>query len=193
MEGYLIIGLGNPGKAYENTRHNVGFQIVKALAARHGILLRPSLVRAKGSIGKGEIREIKTHLLLPLTYMNESGAAVRKSMDYYKIPLEQLIVVTDDVDLPFGGIRIRPGGGCGGHNGLRSIESYLGTQEYARMRVGVGGRSTEELADYVLDQFTNEEQRVLPEIVDRAIQGIESWLCEGVETAMQKTNRAGET
>lgn len=188
-KSYLIVGLGNPGKDYDNTRHNVGFQIVKALASKYCISFRPSLIRVKGSIGEGEIKDRKARLLLPLTYMNESGLAVRKGIDYYKIPFDQLIVVTDDVDLPFGSLRIRVKGSCGGHNGLRSVEAHLGTQEYTRLRVGVGGRRGSELADYVLGRFTSEEQRALPEIVDRAINALELWISDGVELAMQEANK----
>jgi PTH1 family peptidyl-tRNA hydrolase len=187
-ERYLIVGLGNPGKTYDDTRHNIGFRIVKTLAAKYGISFRPSLIRAKGSIGEGKIRDKNARLLLPLTYMNESGSAVKKSVDYYKIPIDHLIVVADDVDLPLGKTRLKTKGSCGGHNGLRSIESYLGTQEYARLKVGVGGRNESELVDHVLGKFTGEEQDALPEIIDRAVKAIELWLAEGVETAMQEFN-----
>ena len=187
----LIVGLGNPGSRYEYTRHNIGFRIVKALAAKHQILLKSALVKTKGSLGEGEIKDCKVQLLLPLTYMNESGAAVKKCLDYYKIPLDQLIVIADDSDLPFGAIRLRPQGGTGGHNGLKSIEAHLGTQAYARMRIGIGS-SKGELTEYVLRNFSDEEEAALPQIVDRAIQGLETWILEGIEAAMQKTNRAGD-
>ncbi len=185
---FLIVGLGNPGKTYEDTRHNIGFRIVKALAAKWGITLRPSLIRAKGSFGKTTIQDKEAHLLLPLTYMNESGLAVRKCLNYYKIPLDQLMVVTDDVAIPLGTLRLRIKGSCGGHKGLSSVEKHLGTTEYARLRVGVGDRSVGELADYVLGRFSLEEQTQLPAIVDQAIHGIELWLEKGAETAMQEVN-----
>ncbi|NGX59986.1 MAG: Peptidyl-tRNA hydrolase [Chlamydiae bacterium] len=185
---FLIVGLGNPGKTYENTRHNIGFRIVKALAAKWGITLRPSLIRAKGGFGKKTIQDKEAHLLLPLTYMNESGLAVRKCLNYYKIPLDQLMVVTDDVAIPLGTLRLRIKGSCGGHKGLSSVEKHLGTTEYARLRVGVGDRSVGELADYVLGRFSLEEQTQLPAIVDQAIHGIELWLEKGAETAMQEVN-----
>lgn len=187
---FLIIGLGNPGKTYERTRHNIGFRVVKALAAQYGILFRPSLVRAKGSVGEGKIKEAKALLLLPLTYMNESGLSVRKCMDYYKIQKDHLIVVTDDVALPFGQLRIREKGRSGGHNGLKSIQAHLGTDEYVRMRFGVGDRLHGELSDYVLGTFNSEEEQELPQIVERATHFIEMWLLEGVEAAMQEANRA---
>lgn len=185
----LIVGLGNPGKLYDDTRHNIGFKIVKTLGLKHNIALRPSLIRAKGSVGEGEIGGKKAQLLLPLTYMNESGTAVRKGIDYYKIPIDRLIVVTDDVDLPFGSIRMRVKGSCGGHNGLKSIEAHLGTQEFTRLKVGVGGRDAGALADYVLGRFTKEEQEALPEIVDKAVNALELWIAEGAEKAMQEANK----
>jgi len=191
-ERYLIVGLGNPGKNYEDTRHNIGFRIVKAFANKLGTSFRSALLRAKGSIGEGNIQDKKALLLLPLTYMNESGAAVKKCVHYYKIPIDHLIVVTDDVDLPFSSIRLRSKGGCGGHKGLKSIEAHLGTQEYNRMRIGVGRQIQGELADYVLSRFTTREEDVIPDVIERAVQALKLWILEGIETAMQKVNRAGE-
>lgn len=185
---YLIVGLGNPGKIYDDTRHNIGFKIVKALAEKYGIALRPSLIRLKGSGGEGKILEKRVQLLMPLTYMNDSGASVRKGVDYYKISLDRLIVVADDVDLPFGTLRLREKGSSGGQKGLKSIEAHLGTQEYPRLRVGVGGRGEGELAGHVLGKFTDKEQSALPEIIDRAITALELWIAEGAEPAMQKVN-----
>lgn len=175
MDRYLIIGLGNPGKEYDNTRHNIGFRIVKALAEKYSIQMRSALVRAKGSLGQGVIDEKECLLLLPFTYMNESGGAVKKCMDYYKIPSDHLIVIVDDVALPFGNLRLRKEGSAGGHNGLKSVEAYLG-QNYPRLRVGIGDREHGELADYVLSTFTTEEERALPEIVDNAIGMVSAWL-----------------
>ena len=188
-ERYLIVGLGNPGKEYDDTRHNVGFRVVKVLAAKYGISLRPSLIRAKGSVGDGKVHEKKAILMLPLTYMNESGLAVRKCVDYFKVPVENMIVVTDDVALPFGQLRIREKGSCGGHNGLRSVEAYLRTQEYIRLRIGVDSQGERELADYVLSKFSQEELKKVPDVVDQAIGALETWLEEGAEAAMQRANR----
>lgn len=191
-ERFLIIGLGNPGKKYDDTRHNVGFRVVKALAEKYAISFRPALIRAKGSLGEGRIHEKKATLLLPLTYMNESGLSVRKCANYYKVPFENLFVVTDDTALPFGQLRIRVKGSCGGHNGLKSVEAHLGTQEYTRLRIGVGSHGERELSDYVLGTFSQEELREMPDVVDRAIQAIEVWLSDGSEVAMLSANRAGE-
>jgi PTH1 family peptidyl-tRNA hydrolase len=187
-ERFLIVGLGNPGAKYDDTRHNIGFRVLKALAAKYSITFRPSLIRAKGSLGKGTIREKMTHLLMPLTYMNESGASVQKCMKYYKIPTSQMLVVTDDVAIPFGTLRLREKGSCGGHNGLRSIESHLGTTEYNRLRFGVGDREKGDLADYVLGNFSREEQVELPGFIDQAISGIEEFLESGMLAAMNKMN-----
>lgn len=188
-ERYLIVGLGNPGKTYDDTRHNIGFKIVKALAEKHQITFRPSLIRMKGSVGEGTIKEKKAHLLLPLTFMNESGASVRKGVDYFEIPLDHLIVVADDVDLPFGSLRLRGKGSSGGHKGLKSVEAHLGTQEYTRLKVGVGGREKGDLADHVLEKFTKEEQSALPEIIDRAVMALELWIAEGAPPAMHEANK----
>ncbi|MBS0628850.1 MAG: aminoacyl-tRNA hydrolase [Verrucomicrobia bacterium] len=186
---FLIVGLGNPGQTYDDTRHNVGFRIVKALAQKHQISFRPSLIRMKGSVAEGTIKEKPTTLLLPLTFMNESGLAVRKGVDFYKLPLDRLIVVADDVDLPFGGMRLKTKGSSGGHKGLKSIEAHLGTQDYTRLKVGVGGREKGDLADYVLDKFTKEEQSALPEIIDRAVMVLELWVAEGAPAAMHEANK----
>jgi len=188
-ERYLIVGLGNPGKTYDDTRHNIGFKVVKALAEKHKISFRSSLFRMKGSVGEGIVSEKKAQLLLPLTFMNESGRAVRKAVDYYQLPLGHLIVVVDDVDLPFGTLRLREKGSSGGHKGLKSIEAHLGTQDYTRLKVGVGGREKGDLADYVLGKFTKEEQSALSEIIDRAVMALELWIAEGAEPASQKVNK----
>lgn len=187
-EPYLIVGLGNPGKTYEDTRHNIGFRVMKAFAAKYGISFHPALVRAKGSLGEGKVKDKKVYLLLPLTYMNESGLSVRKCVDYYKISPDSLIVVADDVALPFGRLRLRMQGSSGGHNGLKSVEAHLGTQEYMRLRIGVSDRQSGDLSDHVLGQFTKEEQKELPAIVDRAIHTLEVWLSEGMEVAMHEAN-----
>lgn len=188
----LIVGLGNPGKKYDDTRHNIGFRVMRALAAKYAAPFRPSLVKAKGSVAEVAIGEKKALLLMPLTYMNESGLSVRKCIDYYKIPIGEMIVVTDDADLTFGRLRIRAKGGCGGHNGLRSIESHLGTQEYPRLRIGVGRKDQGELSDYVLGRFSQEEMRAMPEIVEKAIEALEVFLREDIDKAMLKANTLGE-
>lgn len=187
-KSFLIVGLGNPGKMYDNTRHNIGFRAVKALAAKYALSFRPALIRAKGNLAKGKIQNKSVLLLLPLTYMNDSGLAVKKTCDFYKISPDHLVAITDDVALPIGKIRFRVKGSCGGHNGLRSIESHLKTQEYSRLRIGVGDHGQEELAEYVLGRFTREEELLLTDVVDQVIHGIEVWLENGSEIAMQEVN-----
>ena len=175
----LIVGLGNPGRSYDDTRHNIGFRIVKVLARKYALTFKPSLVRAKGSVAEGLVQEKKALLLLPLTFMNESGLSVGKCVRYFKVPIDRLIVVTDDVALPFGKLRMRSKGSSGGHNGLKSVQAHLGTEEYMRLRIGVGESSEEELSDYVLGKFSSKEELLLPEIVERAISALELWLTEG--------------
>ncbi len=180
MEHYLIVGLGNPGAAYEGTRHNIGFRVLKALAEKLGAALRPALAQAKGNLAQAKVGEKILFLLMPLTYMNESGLAVRKCLDYFKIPLHHCLIVVDDVAIPFGSIRLREKGSAGGHNGLKSVEAHLGSDEYARLRIGVS--KEQPLADYVLSHFSAEEEKELPEITQRALEKIDAWLQKGLET-----------
>ena len=167
----LIVGLGNPGSAYEETRHNMGFQVVKRWAAKQGLSFR----RARHLVGEVASQADVT-LLLPMTYMNSSGESVRLCVDYFKLPVENILVVCDDIALPFGEIRLRQGGSAGGHNGLKSVEAHLGTQAYSRLKVGVGDRDRGELADHVLGRFTAQELQELPEILEKASEVLDAWL-----------------
>lgn len=187
----LIVGLGNPGSSYEGTRHNVGFHIVRAIAASKGASWRQA-ANVKGELAQGNVEDTKLLFLLPATYMNNSGEAVRSCIDYYEIPIEDLIIVADDIALPFGKIRLRPQGSSGGHNGLKSIEAYLRTQYYARLRIGVGDREHGDLADYVLGRFSADESSKLPEIVNKAVAVLETWILNGISAAMQSANQEGE-
>ena len=187
----LIVGLGNPGAAYKKTRHNLGFQIVQAFVEKKGLSLRQT-GSVKGELAQGIVEENKLFFLLPSTYMNNSGEAVRLCLDYFDIPLENLLVVADDVSLPFGKIRLRSQGSSGGHNGLKSIEAYVRTQHYARLRVGIGDREHGELSDYVLGSFNSEEEVKLPEIVKQAVEILEIWITQGISAAMQSANQEGE-
>lgn len=171
----LIVGLGNPGKEYENTRHNLGFLVVRAFADHHNWTFKKER-DFKGELARGAYGEQKVTLLLPTTYMNLSGDSVRKVCDFYKIALEDLIIVTDDIALPFGVLRFRERGSAGGHNGLKSIESQLGTQEYPRLRVGIGDREHGLLEDYVLSTFSKDEKEKLPEVIDQAAEFLKNWL-----------------
>jgi peptidyl-tRNA hydrolase, PTH1 family len=175
MINHLIVGLGNPGSAYEDTRHNIGFRVVGAYAEKYQLVVR-SVATVTGELARGQVHGKKAILLWPMTYMNSSGRAVRMCADYFEVPSKQILVVCDDVALPFGTLRMRENGSSGGHNGLKSIEAYLGTTDYPRLKVGIGDRQQGELADYVLGKFLKEEQMALPKIVEDAIAMIDRWL-----------------
>jgi PTH1 family peptidyl-tRNA hydrolase len=171
----LVAGLGNPGDEYQYHRHNVGFMVAEELRRRHGL---PSLrSRFKGLAGEGLIAGRKVALLLPMTYMNSSGASVAEAVRWYKTPVERLLVIHDEVELAFGDVRLKEGGGLGGHNGLKSIANSLGSREYWRVRVGVGRPASAKrpLADYVLSPFTEPREEVLL-LIGRAADQIEDWL-----------------
>jgi peptidyl-tRNA hydrolase, PTH1 family len=187
----LIVGLGNPGSAYEETRHNVGFKIASAFANKHAMVLRKGLnglaAMAQGRMQEGGT-ERKIVVLLPLTYMNSSGEAVRIVVDYFKVSVVDLLVVSDDVAFDLGVLRLRKGGSSGGHNGLKSIETHLGTQEYPRLRVGVGNHSGEGLADYVLGSFAPEQREKLEAVIDKAVSVLDAWVVEGLASAQRLAN-----
>lgn len=186
---FLIVGLGNPGDAYEQTRHNVGFAIIRSFAKRHGAAFKkvPSL---NGELSSVSISGKRGHLLLPTTFMNASGEAVRKCIDYYRVPLDRVLIVCDDVALPVGVLRMRSQGSCGGHNGLRNIETHLNTQYYPRLRVGVGGPGGQILADYVLGRFSKEESEKIQKTSEDALGVLELWVTAGIAAAMQNANKS---
>ncbi len=184
---YLIIGLGNPGSSYEKTRHNVGFRAVRQFAKKHGITLRRA-ARVSAETGHGTIEGASVGLVLPLTYMNSSGEAVRECIKAFKVPLKQVMVVVDDVAFPVGVIRLKEGGSSGGHNGLKNIEEHLGTSDYPRLRLGVGSPQGEALADYVLGKFEPAEEALLPQIFEKAADVLDCWIREGIQPAMTKAN-----
>lgn len=188
QEKYLIVGLGNPGTAYEKTRHNVGFEIVQSFAMSHKWSFR-HVSHLIGDIAQGSVENKKILLLLPTTFMNSSGDAVRRCIDYFKVPIDHLLIVCDDVALPVGTIRMRVKGTSGGHNGLKSIETHLHTEYYARMRIGVGAPEHEELADYVLGKFSLEESQMIQEITQRATDALQLWISIGIAAAMQAANQ----
>jgi peptidyl-tRNA hydrolase, PTH1 family len=187
LEKYLIVGLGNPGEAYIKTRHNVGFNIVQSLAKKHAMGFKHAS-HLIGDVAQGEICEKKGLLLLPTTFMNSSGDAVRRCIDDFKVPLDRLIVVCDDIVLPIGKMRLRSKGSSGGHNGLKSIEAHLNTQYYARLRIGVGSPQEGKLVDYVLGKFSQEEIKVIEEITVKAVEVLELWIAAGIAMAMQTAN-----
>ena len=184
----LIVGLGNPGLRYRNNRHNVGFQIVDALAVAHGLEFGKTKYKAR--LADGVIREQRVLLVKPMTYMNLSGEAVQPLVHFYKIDLADLMVVYDDLDLPLGRIRLRPFGGAGGHNGMKSIIQRLGGDRFPRLRVGIGrppGRM--DPADYVLQDFSPDEEIIMAQVRERAVQALECWLAEGIDAAMNAFNQ----
>ena len=189
MERYLIVGLGNPGPKYAANRHNVGFRCVGQLAAAHGLAFCRRQGRAR--LARGTIKACDTILAQPQTFMNESGRAVASLARFYRVPLERLLVVYDDLDLPLGTVRLRPEGGSGGHKGVRSVIDHLGGQlAFSRLRIGIDRPpGTMDPAAYVLRDFSSKEQPSLEDALDRAVGAIEVWLTEGIEAAMNCYNQ----
>ena len=185
---YIIVGLGNPGKKYENTRHNMGFITLDKLALKHGISVNEG--RLKGLSGKGLIEGEKVILIKPQTFMNLSGECVRAYMDYYKIEPDDVIIIYDDIDLDPGQIRIRARGSAGSHNGMKSVITHMGTQEFARIRVGVGSKPEDwDLADYVLARPDGEDKISIEEGTDKAVTAVEDILAKGIDDAMNLYNK----
>ena len=185
---YVIAGLGNPERKYFQTRHNIGFQTIDALSDKYNIELTET--KFKAAYGKGRIGEHKVILLKPLTYMNLSGEAIRPICDYFKIDSKnELIVISDDVELDAGKIRVRPKGSAGGHNGLKSIIAHLDHSEFSRVRVGVGKKPKEyDLADWVLGHFEGEDKKAIEDGVAMAVEAIVEIMDNGVDSAMNKFN-----
>lgn len=185
---YLIAGLGNPGREYENTRHNAGFASIDRLAERNHISI--DMKKFQALCGTGYIGGQKVLLLKPQTYMNLSGESLRAACDFFKIdPEQELIVIYDDISLAPGQLRIRAKGSAGGHNGIKSIISHLGTQVFLRVKVGVGEKPQGwDLADYVLGHFSKEEQQVMQESFDRAADAAAALLSEEVQQVMNEYN-----
>jgi len=186
---YIIAGLGNPGKEYENTRHNIGYSALDVIAAGYGIDV--SEKKFKSLVGKGVIEGNRVLLMKPLTYMNLSGEAVREACDYFKIDSEtELIVLYDDISLPVGQLRIRPKGSAGGHNGIKNIISHLGSEVFLRIKVGVGEKpSRMDLADYVLGHFSEEDAALEKEAYEKVSEAILLLMDGKIEEAMNRFNR----
>ncbi len=183
---YLIVGLGNPGPEYSGSRHNVGFQCVRWLARKHGLSFDGS--RAHARIAQGVILGKRVVLARPQTFMNLSGQAVHGLQQWLRVTPADLLVIHDDLDLPLGRLRLRPGGSAGGHRGIRSIIDCLGTQEFARLRVGIGRPEGNDAVDYVLGDFNAAERQVMAETYARAAEAVECILAEGLEAAMNRFN-----
>lgn len=182
---FLVVGLGNPGPKYETTRHNAGFLVLDLLADRLGSRFKAHKGRA--DVVEGRLAGRPVALAKPKSYMNDSGGPVVSIARFYKVPIERIVVVHDELDLPFGSLRIKRGGGDGGHNGLRSTSSALGSKEYARVRFGIGrppGR--QDPADYVLHDFSAVERKDLGFEIDRAADAVEAVLADGVEAAQNR-------
>ena len=189
---HLLIGLGNPGREYKDSRHNVGFMLVDRLAVR--LNAEKMRLRSKAIVTSvvGEGRKII--LAKPQTYMNLSGQSVQGLLNFFKLPLENLLVAHDDLDLPFGTIRLRPAGGAGGQKGMASTIDYLGTKGFPRLRIGIGrppGRM--DPADYVLQKFSRDEAQFLSEILDRAADAALAFVKDGLDKAMSKYNGSIES
>ncbi|HHU18410.1 MAG: aminoacyl-tRNA hydrolase [Anaerovoracaceae bacterium] len=183
---YIIAGLGNPGKKYENTKHNVGFITLDLLAKKHDIKINK--IKHKALVGEGIISGQKLLLVKPQTYMNLSGNSIREVMNYYNADLDKLVVIYDDVDIPMGGLRIRKKGSAGTHNGMRSIIYDLQTDEFARIRIGIGGERKMSLAGYVLGGFNKDEKELIQNAVERAVLAVECLLEKGIDAAMNEYN-----
>ena len=184
----LVTGLGNPGAKYRGTRHNVGFEVVDLLAARHGLTFEAAPADALQA--KWRRADDVVLLVKPLTFMNVSGQAVSALARYYKVGVDGTMVLCDDVNLPLGRLRIRASGTEGGHNGLRSIAEQFGTVDYPRLRIGVGrGDTRRDLADHVLARFEPEEQPGIESAIARAADAVECWLLDGLATTMNSFNR----
>ncbi|NEK85469.1 aminoacyl-tRNA hydrolase [Blastococcus saxobsidens] len=190
---FVVVGLGNPGPGYAGNRHNVGAMVLAELARRAGVKLAAGKgARARALAGEGRLAGRRVVLAQPLTYMNESGSPVRGLLDYHKLPPEQLVVVHDELDIPFASVRLKRGGGEGGHNGLRSITRSTGTKEYLRVRVGIGrppGR--QEPADYVLKDFSATERKELDLLLVEAADATELLLTAGLEAAQNQVHPRG--
>ncbi len=185
---FIIAGLGNPGREYANTRHNAGFMVIDAIAEKAGISV--SEKKHKAIIGKGVFAGEKVVLVKPQTYMNLSGESIREVTDYYKVDAEsELIVISDDIDLDVGQLRIRPKGSAGGHNGLKNIIQHLGTENFIRVRVGVGAKqSGGDLVSHVLGSIDKDDMENYADALANAVDAIEVIMNEGTEPAMNKFN-----
>lgn len=185
---WLIVGLGNPGREYERTRHNVGWRTAELLAKEAGV--RIDRVKFRGLARAAELAGQRVLLLKPETYMNNSGEAVQLAAMFYKLPISHILVISDDISLPVGKIRVRAEGSAGGHNGLKSVISHLGSQDFPRIKIGVGAKPHPDydLADWVLSGFTPEEEKALAPALEHAAAAAQELIRNGVQSAASKYN-----
>ena len=189
VDWFVFIGLGNPGREYENTRHNMGFSVIQRMAQRWEIDV--TRYRFKSLTGDGVVKDKKVALVMPQTFMNLSGTAVSSFVRFYKLDLDHLMVINDDLDLPFGSIRLRKSGGSAGQRGMQSIIKSLGNSEFPRLRVGIGrppGRM--DPVDYVLKKFKKSDEFTLNQVLDTCVDAIETYLEEGMDKAMTQFNHS---
>ena len=184
---WVVVGLGNPGERYAGTRHNAGAMVVERLADQLGVKLK---VHKSGAlVAEGLLAGERVALARPTSFMNESGRNVRALMDFYKTPIERFILVQDEIDIPFGEVRLKQGGGTAGHNGLRSVANHLSSKDFLRVRVGVGRpRGSGDAADHVLQRFSGAERADLPDLIERAADAVERVLEAGPTRAMNEFN-----
>ncbi|WP_435018370.1 aminoacyl-tRNA hydrolase [Tundrisphaera sp. TA3] len=182
----LVVGLGNPGSKYEGTRHNIGFEVVDRLASG-GAGVRFAR-RFEGELAEAEIAFRRVLLLKPSTFMNLSGRSVAPALRFYKLEPADLLVICDDLNLPLGKLRLRRGGSDGGQKGLRDITAQLGTDDYARLRVGIGEKGEADAADYVLGRFRSSERATIDDAMISATQAVAVWVAQGIEAAMNRFN-----
>lgn len=187
MEKYLIAGLGNRGDKYEKTRHNIGFEVLDALIEKEGVEFQKK-DKLKGEIAKKVIEDKKIYFFKPLTYMNDSGIAVKKAKDFFKIDTSKIIIIVDDIDIFLGEFRLKERGSFGTHRGLQSIEENLNSQNYLRLRIGIKNKSYSDLSFYVLSKFSKEEKKELKNIIKESLNIIYLLLEKGVNIAMNRAN-----
>lgn len=187
---FVVVGLGNPGKDYANTRHNVGFDAIDLLAERNNIKLNK--IKFTSVYGEGNINGEKVLLVKPQTYMNNSGVTVRDIYNFYKVPIENILVIVDDIDIGFGSVRIKSKGSAGSHNGLKSIVSLLQRQDFPRIKIGVGAKKeNQDLASFVLSRFPKDERKEIEEAILMAVESVETIISYDIDKAMNEFNTKG--
>lgn len=183
---FLIAGLGNPGKKYEKTRHNMGFMTIDKLAEKHKVSVDKS--KFKALVGEFNLVGEKIILMKPQTYMNLSGEAIREAVNFYKLDLKNVLIIYDDLDIPVGALRIRTAGSPGTHNGMRSVVSNLGSQKFPRIRIGIGNDKQRDIIDFVIGKLSKDDEEILNDTIESASLAVECFIAEGIDKAMNKYN-----